>query len=90
MVKQAAVCARVIDGDTFDIADGTRIRLARVNAPPISTPRGQDAKRLLESLILNKAITYEVVARDTYGRSVAEVWVNSTNVNDAMIRAGYK
>lgn len=90
MVKQMAVCTNVIDGDTFDTEKGTRIRLARVHAPRVETDEGQRAKRLLESLILNKAITYEVVAIDDYGRSVAEVWVNSTNVNDIMISHGYK
>ena len=90
MAKQSAICADVIDGDTFDTKAGDRIRLARVNAPPISTPEGQKAKTLLESLILSKSITYETVARDTYGRAVAEVWVDSKNVNDAMIAAGYK
>ncbi|MAF86192.1 MAG: hypothetical protein CL875_06965 [Dehalococcoidales bacterium] len=46
--------------------------------------------RLLESLILSKTITYDIVARDDYGRSVAEVWVDIINVNDAMISCGYK
>ena len=90
MAKQTAICARVIDGDTFDTNTGIRIRLARVYAPPVDTQRGQAAKVFLESLILNKTITYEVVAKDTYGRSVAEVWVDGKNVNDLMIAAGYK
>jgi len=90
MVKQVAVCFNVIDGDTFDTERNVRIRLARVKASPIETTEGQIAKRLLESLILNKAITYEVVATDVYGRSVAEVWVNSNNINDIMISHGYK
>jgi endonuclease YncB( thermonuclease family) len=94
VVKQGAVCANVIDGDTFDTGSGIRIRLARVYAPEIETAEGQKAKRLLEVLILNKAIRYEVVAKDDYGRSVAEVWVGGTlggtNVNDAMRSYGYE
>lgn len=88
MVKQAAIC--IIDGDTFDTDRNVRIRLARVKAPPVDTPEGQKAKRMLESLILRKAITYEPVATDTYGRTVAEVWIDSANVNDIMISYGYR
>lgn len=90
MVKQAAICIIVIDGDTFDTDRNVRIRPARVKAPPVNTPEGQKAKRMLASLILGKAITYERVATDTYGRTVAEVWVDSTNVNDIMISYGYR
>jgi len=90
MTRESAKCADVIDGDTFDTNTGVRIRLQRVNAPSINTLEGQKAKKLLESLILLKIISYEIVARDTYGRAVAEVWVDSINVNDAMRNAGYK
>lgn len=90
IAKQSAICTNVVDGDTFNTNVEVRIRLARVNAPSIGTSEGQKAKALLESLILNKSITYEVVARDTYGRAVAEVWVDSKNVNEAMRDAGYK
>ncbi len=89
MVKQSAICVLVIDGDTFVTNTEVRIRLTRVSAPPISTSRGQRAKTILESLIPNKRITYEQVAIDSYGRTLAEVWLNSTNVNDIMIRYGY-
>ncbi len=89
MAKHGAVCMNVIDGDTFDTGAGIRIRLARVYAPEINTEEGKKAKRQLEALILGKSITYEVVARDDWGRSVAEVWVNSLNVNDVMRSYGY-
>lgn len=90
MARRVALCVKVIDGDTFDIDAGIRIRLARVYAPRLETPEGQEAKRLLESLILDKVIiSYEVVSIDDYGRSVAEVWVDNINVNDAMRSYGY-
>lgn len=90
MAKRSAICLGVIDGDTFNTNRVVRMRLARVNAPSINTPEGQHAKALLEALILPNFITYNVVARDTYGRSVAEVWVDQINVNDAMRAAGYR
>lgn len=90
MAKIAIICVGVISGDTFNTNRLVRMRLARVNVPSICTLEGQYAKELLESLILSKFITYDIVAEDAYGRSVAEVWVNKINVNDAMRNAGYR
>ena len=83
-----AVRARVvevIDGDTFRTA-ANRIRLANVDAPELNEPGGQAAKRELERLIGGKEVIYEEKARDPYGRIVAQVWVNGTDVNAAMRR----
>ena len=90
MAKRSAICVGVIDGDTFNTNRVVRMRLARVNVPSTNTLEGQQAKALLETLILPGFITYDVVARDAYGRSVAEVWVDKINVNDAMRAAGYR
>ena len=72
----------VIDGDTFKTKN--RIRLEGVDAPELNQSGGEEAKQKLESLILDKDITYEEKARDEYARIVAQVWVDSLNVNDAM------
>lgn len=72
----------VIDGDTFKTLK--IIRLEGVDAPELNQTGGNEAKQKLESLILDKDITYEEKARDDYARIVAQVWVNSLNVNDAM------
>ena len=90
MAKRSAICVGVIDGDTFNTNRVVRMRLARVNVPSTNTLEGQQAKALLETLILPGFITYDVVARDAYGRSVVEVWVDKINVNDAMRAAGYR
>ena len=89
-MKISTICVSVISGDTFNTNRAVRIRLARVNVPSINTLEGQYAKELLESLILSKFITYDIVTEDAYGRAVAEVWVNKINVNDAMRNAGYR
>lgn len=82
-----AVSARVvevIDGDTFRTA--YTIRLENVDAPELHQPGGYAAQQRLESLIGGKEITYEEKARDVYSRIIAQVWVNSTDVNAAMRR----
>ena len=90
MATQVAVCTNVIDGATFEIADGTRIRLARVNAWRIETPEGQRARDLLTPMVLNKVVTCIIEAIDDHGRSVAEAWADGKNISDIMISHGYK
>ena len=84
----AAFCNYVRDGDTFRTLDGAWIRLANVCAPEAGTYGWFTAKRLLESLILNRWIAYDKVGT-SYGRTVAEVWVDGVNVNSYMRRQGY-
>ncbi len=74
---------KVIDGDTFETATNT-IRLENVEAPEKNTPYSRMAREKLESLILGKYVRYEIKARDDYGRAVAQVWLNSTDINDTM------
>jgi len=88
MAKVSAVCEYVQDGDTFRTAKQNWIRLANVCAPAVETAEGAKAKRILANLILSKPITYEQVGT-SYGRIVAEVWVDSLNVNASMRREGY-
>jgi len=89
-IKKSTICVGVISGDTFNTNREVRMRLARVNVPPINTPEGQYAKELLEALILAKFINCDIFGEDASGHSVAEVWVNKINVNDAMRTAGYR
>ena len=89
MARVRATCEHVQDGDTFRTGKQNWIRLARVNAPAVTTMEGQKAKGILEGLILGRVITYEQVGT-SYNRIVAEVWVGTTSVNDYMRSQGYK
>ena len=86
-----AYVTRVVDGDTFDTSTAGRIRLANINAPEIGTPEGQSAKAYLKQLIEGQQVTIQPVAKDYYGRTVANVWRFSDrlNVNQAMIDSGH-
>ena len=82
---------RVIDGDTF--MTGSRknpIRLANVNAPEKGTIGAATATKALRNLVLGETVSIETVARDKYGRSVADVRANNRSVNLYMRRKGYK
>ncbi len=82
-------CDYVADGDTFSTVKSVWIRLARVQAPEEGKLGYHLAKKLLSDLILNKVVAYKQVGA-SYSRVVAEVWHDGKNINDIMIRAGYK
>ena len=76
---------RIIDGDTFMTASRKRsVRLANIDAPEKGTKGGAGATRMLRNLIQGETVSVDTVARDVYGRSVANVKVGRTSVNKAM------
>jgi endonuclease YncB( thermonuclease family) len=87
----------VIDGDTFDTAEGYRIRLADVNAPEIDETGYLESAEYLELLVEDKTVCLDIDSisvTDPYGRYVCLVFVeyNSThymNVNQALVSGGY-
>lgn len=76
---------KIIDGDTFK-TDSRKysVRLANVQAPEKGNPGYNVAKKKLETLIGNRVVSIQTVARDVYGRSVAKVMVGRRSVNKAM------
>ncbi len=76
---------RIIDGDTFETGSRKNpIRLANVLAPEKGTKGGTEATKALRALIGAETVSVDTVARDKYGRSVANVKVGRKSVNKAM------
>ena len=73
---------KVIDGDTFETANRT-VRLEGVDTPEKGDPDFDAATNALRSLVGGEIVSIEVVGR-SYGRVVAQVWVNGRSVNDIM------
>ncbi len=85
MAKRKETVTRVIDGDTFRTSSRKHsVRLANVNAPEKGRKGGAKATKQLKSLIQGKKVEVNTVARDVYGRAVAEVKVGRTSVNKQM------
>jgi len=92
-VDITSTVTNVIDGDTFDIATGDRIRLADVDCPERWEPGFHEATLTLTSMIGNKRIHLDVddlYVYDPYSRLVCMVYVdhNQThylNVNKALL-----
>lgn len=92
---------RVVDGDTlkvgidlgFNLTHTTNIRLARINCPETrgaEREEGLNAKNwVIENIPLGSDILIHSTKLGKYGRPVAEVWVNSLNINDTLVEEGF-
>ena len=92
-----AVCERVIDGDTFEIVSGDRIRLADIDAPESYEEGYQEAMDYLIDLIYEETVYLDIddiYETDIYGRYVCVVYIrhNSAhykNINEALLAVGH-
>jgi len=91
---KTSIATYIVDGDTFDIATGERIRLADIDAPERGEAGYSEDSQCLSDWIYNKRVYLDVDdvhVYDTYGtRVVCLVYVdyNSThylNINKALL-----
>lgn len=94
---------RVIDGDTVEVESDSgekkTVRLIGIDAPETNHPSkgkecfGNEAKQELTDLILNKDVNLEYDdsqdKEDKYGRTLAYIFLDGTNINQYMIEEGY-
>jgi len=84
---------RIIDGDTFEIGKGEKVRMIGINTPEKSDIYGFEATDYLSSLILGKEINLisDNISkdRDRYGRLLRYAFLDSVDINKKMIEDGY-
>jgi len=79
---------RSIDGDTFAV--GTeRFRIRGINTPETTESGGFSASQRLDLLLHGGPVLLIPYGQDTYGRTLAEVYVNNRNVADVMKEEGH-
>lgn len=89
---------RVIDGDTFELSDGERVRMIGVDTPETVKPNspvepyGKEASDFTKKLLTDQKVTlkFDVEPRDKYERLLAYVYLpDGTFVNEKLVRDGY-
>ncbi|MBZ0310459.1 MAG: thermonuclease family protein, partial [Anaerolineae bacterium] len=82
---------QVIDGDTIDLADGTRIRLIGINTPEREQPYYEEATRFTRSLLEDREVglEFDVEQTDQFDRTLAYVWVGDQLANYVIVREGW-
>ncbi|MEM0437739.1 MAG: thermonuclease family protein [Candidatus Micrarchaeia archaeon] len=79
---------KVIDGDTVELGNGTRIRLAGINTPERDEPCYWQARGALETLAGGKKAGVRALGKDKYGRTLGEVYIGGENINIKMLEFG--
>lgn len=91
-LKEVSV-ARVVDGDTIELTDGSKVRIIGVNTPESTTkqePYGEEASNYTKSQLTGKTIYLEkdVSETDKYGRLLRYIWLDvPKEISDSEIRA---
>jgi endonuclease YncB( thermonuclease family) len=90
--------SRVVDGDTVELSDGTKVRLIGMNTPESVDPRrpvqafGKEASNYAKTLLEGKQILLDEgrTQKDKYGRTLAWLWLlDGRFVNALLVRDGY-
>lgn len=82
---------RVIDGDTIELEDRTRVRYIGIDTPETEQCFWKEATEENKKLVEGKKIRLEndVQKQDKYGRTLAYVFAGGIFVNEELVRAGF-
>ncbi|MDA9593688.1 thermonuclease family protein [Flavobacteriaceae bacterium] len=84
---------RIIDGDTFEIENGDKVRMIGIDAPELKDNNGLESKNHLKFLIENKYVSLikdeKNNNKDFFGRLLRYVYLDNSDVNLKMIEDGY-
>ena len=86
----SVVIASCYDGHTCTTTTGERVRLACIDTPELVGMRAEPvpakaARDYLRSLVVGKKVRIRRITKDRYRRTVAELFVGTTNVQQEMI-----
>lgn len=84
------IVKKIIDGDTFVLADDTQIRLIGVDTPEKGQPYYENATLFADSLLLGKEVIlrFDEELYDNYGRQLAYVYIDSVFFNESVVAGG--
>ena len=90
----SVVIASCFDGDTCTTTTGERIRLACIDTPELTGKRAQPstaeaARDYLRGLVVGEAVGIRRITEDRYGRTVAELFLGTTNIQQEMVASGH-
>ncbi|MFP3387780.1 thermonuclease family protein [Brevibacillus sp. SIMBA_040] len=93
-----ATVKRVVDGDTFEVESGEKVRMIGMDTPETVKPNhpvepyGKEASHFTKELLSGQKVTlkFDVEPYDKYKRLLAYVYLSDgTFVNEKLVRDGY-
>jgi endonuclease YncB( thermonuclease family) len=88
---KSTIVVEIVDGDTFILKNGSKIRLIGINAPEKGYLNHIDTKKIVESLVLSQNVRLEsdLEDRDDHNRLLRYVFVDEIFVNLWLVEHGY-
>ena len=86
------IVTRIIDADTLELDNKQSIRLYAVGCPEKSQKLSAETIAYLTKTALNQKVTLDYqpnYAKDSYGRTLAYVFIGNTHLNEQLIRQGF-
>ena len=82
---------RIIDGDTFEIETGEKVRLIGIDTPEKNEPNYEEAKLFLISNIQGRKVILQkdVSDKDKFGRLLRYVYLEGELINLRLVEEGY-
>lgn len=89
--RKDTLVKRVIDGDTIELEDGTRVRYIGMDTPEVEQCFWKEAAEENKKLVEGKKVQLEndVQKLDKYGRTLAYVFAGGIFINEELVRAGF-
>ena len=92
-ISEKVVIASCYDGDTCTSSTGEKIRLACIDTPELRGKRAdpvpaKEARDYLRELAVGHKVTIRRITTDRYGRTVAELFLNGSNVQQELVASG--
>ena len=92
--SEKVVIASCYDGATCTSSTGEKIRLACIDTPELRGKRAEPvpaeaARDYLRELVVGRKVTIRRITTDRYGRTVAELFVNGSNVQQQLVASGH-
>ncbi len=88
-------CKLVVDGDTFELSNGTKVQIWGIDAPELQQAYGKEAKNWLHKTICESSVKLKIQVKgsDPLGRTIGQVYIDgsqrrTSNVGTLMVKAG--
>ena len=91
--SEKVVITSCYDGDTCTSSTGEKIRLACIDTPELRGKRADPvpakaARDYLRELVVGRKVTIRRITTDRYRRTVAELLLNGSNVQQELVASG--
>ena len=92
--SEKVVITSCYDGDTCTSSTGEKIRLACIDTPELRGKRAdpvpaKEARDYLRELVVSRQVAIRRITTDRYGRTVAELFIDGSNVQQQLVASGH-